>query len=68
MAITGSAFAQAVRDEVFASWSRQLKAHPDSIWGIVAFDAASLAFFWLLAWIVVGAGRWVAAGFQKRTV
>jgi hypothetical protein len=28
-------------------------------------DAASVAFFWMLAWIVVRVGRWVIAGFRQ---
>jgi hypothetical protein len=40
-----------------------LKSH---IWVLLAFEAASLALFWLLAWIVVCVGRWIAAGFRPQ--
>jgi hypothetical protein len=35
-------------------------------WLVAVSDAISLAFLWLLGWIVVRVGRWVAAGFQQQ--
>jgi hypothetical protein len=32
----------------------------------LVFDAGLLAFFWLLAWIVVRVGRWVIAGLRQK--
>jgi hypothetical protein len=32
-------------------------------WGIVVADALSIGALWLLAWIALVVGRWVAAGF-----
>jgi hypothetical protein len=36
------------------------------VWAIVIIDAFVLAVLWLLAWMVVAVGRWVAAGFQQQ--
>jgi hypothetical protein len=35
-------------------------------WGFAVANAISLALLWLLAWIVVCVGRWVAAGFRQQ--
>jgi hypothetical protein len=37
-----------------------------NLWIFVAVDLGSIALFWLLAWIVVSVGRWVAAGFRQQ--
>jgi hypothetical protein len=34
-----------------------------SVPALVLYDAATVGLFWLVAWILVGVGRWVAAGF-----
>jgi hypothetical protein len=36
------------------------------LWGVIVADALSLGALWLLAWIVVAVGRWVAAGFRQQ--
>jgi hypothetical protein len=46
----------------FQQWD-ELVSH---VWVLVLIDAASIALFWLLAWIVVSVGRWVAAGFRQQ--
>jgi hypothetical protein len=46
----------------FQQWD-ELVSH---VWVLVLIDAASIVLFWLLAWIVVSVGRWVAAGFRQR--
>jgi hypothetical protein len=35
-------------------------------WGIILVSAFVLGLLWLLAWVVVAVGRWVAAGFRQR--
>lgn len=35
-------------------------------WILIAIDAASIALFWLIAWIVVCVGRWIAAAFRPQ--
>jgi hypothetical protein len=35
------------------------------LWGIVVIDALSIGAVWLLAWIVLAVGRWIAAGFRQ---
>jgi hypothetical protein len=34
-------------------------------WVLILIDAGVLAVFWLVAWLTVVVGRWVAAGFRK---
>jgi hypothetical protein len=33
-------------------------------WGIIVMDVLSIALMWLLAWIIIRVGRWVALGFR----
>jgi hypothetical protein len=33
-------------------------------WVIIVMDVLSIALMWLLAWIIVRVGRWVAVGFR----
>jgi hypothetical protein len=40
------------------------KATP--MWSILAADALSLALLWLLAWMIIAVGRWVAATFRQQ--
>jgi hypothetical protein len=35
-------------------------------WAIMVADALSIGALWLLAWIVVAVGRWVAAGYRQQ--
>jgi hypothetical protein len=59
---------KACTDKASAFFGQQmdtLKSH-SHIWVLVAVDAGLLALFWLLAWIVVCVGRWVAAGFRQQ--
>ena len=36
------------------------------LWGTVAVDALSIGALWLLAWIALVVGRWIAAGFRQQ--
>jgi hypothetical protein len=35
-------------------------------WGVVFVDAVVLGLLWLVAWMIVAVGRWVAAGFRQQ--
>jgi hypothetical protein len=39
---------------------------PPQVWLIAAIDAGVLAVLWLLAWMIVSVGRWIAAGFRQQ--
>jgi hypothetical protein len=36
------------------------------LWGTILVDALSIGALWLLAWLAVVVGRWVAAGFREQ--
>jgi hypothetical protein len=57
---------KACRDKASALFRQEMDTLKSHIWVLVAIDAASLAFFWLLAWIVVGVSRWIARGFRPQ--
>jgi hypothetical protein len=55
---------KACEDKASALFFEQWDTLRSYSWVIVLIDVASIALFWLLAWIIISVGRWVAIGFR----